>query len=301
LTPDTGDGYWELTRIRGEIYVSARNCIYKDLCIEVLPADDLIHFNFQVSGDVRLAVSHTEALRFNRPCLLVWAQSQAEEILAWTAPGARERSVVISVRPDFLIEYLGTPMVDMPPSLRALMAEPRGRLNYCQFSLTAQMVNVATRLIKNPTDGTLALLHTEALVLELLCAAVGSMSALPALPGNYSERELRCLQATHELLIRQFAPVPTIRKLARSMGMAETTLTTGFKALYGETIVECSLRCRMQHAITLLRDQRWSVDKVSEAVGYSHPTSFATAFRRHFGIRPIDVRGVRYGPRRPAE
>jgi AraC-like DNA-binding protein len=42
-----------------------------------------------------------------------------------------------------------------------------------------------------------------------------------------------------------------------------------------------------------MRDQSWSVVKVSEAVGYSHSTSFTTAFRRHFGIRPIDVRRVK--------
>jgi AraC-like DNA-binding protein len=46
----------------------------------------------------------------------------------------------------------------------------------------------------------------------------------------------------------------------------------------------------MQYALTLLRDRHWSVDRVSEATGYAHPTSFATAFRRHFGMRPIEVR-----------
>jgi AraC-like DNA-binding protein len=72
--------------------------------------------------------------------------------------------------------------------------------------------------------------------------------------------------------------------------MAETALTRGFRAVYGETIFDFSHRCRMQHALILLRDQHWSVDKVSDAVGYRHSTSFATAFRRHFGMRPIDVR-----------
>ncbi|MBL8265364.1 MAG: helix-turn-helix domain-containing protein, partial [Steroidobacter sp.] len=34
----------------------------------------------------------------------------------------------------------------------------------------------------------------------------------------------------------------------------------------------------------------WSVDRASEAVGYSHPSTFATAFRRHFGMRPVDAK-----------
>ena len=67
-------------------------------------------------------------------------------------------------------------------------------------------------------------------------------------------------------------------------------LGPGFKAVFGETIFDFSLRCRMQHALQLLRDERTQVARVAEAVGYRHQTSFATAFRRHFGLRPKDVR-----------
>ena len=75
--------------------------------------------------------------------------------------------------------------------------------------------------------------------------------------------------------------------------MSKSTLTKGFKAVFGETIFDFSLGCRMRHALTLMRDQSWSVDKAGEAIGYAHPTSFTTAFRRHFGMRPIDVRRVK--------
>ena len=110
---------------------------------------------------------------------------------------------------------------------------------------------------------------------------------------EYTERELKCLHMARNMLMRELAPPPTITKLARSVGMAKSTLTKGFKAVFGETILEFSLGCRMRHAMALMRDQCWSVAKASEAVGYAHPTSFTTAFRRHFGMRPIDVRRVK--------
>jgi AraC-like DNA-binding protein len=50
----------------------------------------------------------------------------------------------------------------------------------------------------------------------------------------------------------------------------------------------------MQHALVLLRDREMQVARVAVAVGYSHQTSFATAFRRHFGLRPKDVRRGRF-------
>jgi len=49
----------------------------------------------------------------------------------------------------------------------------------------------------------------------------------------------------------------------------------------------------MQHALTLFRERSLSVAQVADAVGYRHQTSFATAFRRHFGMRPKDVRRTR--------
>jgi AraC-like DNA-binding protein len=296
LTPEEGEGYWELTRIRDDFYLVIWNFVYKNPRFELVPGDGLIQFNFRVTGDLTLAVSRAERLRLTRPSLLVWAQSPGVEIPEWTAPSAHERMVVISVRPDFLVEHFLTSVADMPPQLQAYVSNPNGKLNYCQLPLTAQMFDIATKLIKNPLRGPLSLVYTEALTLELLCVAVDGFSGLTGAPQKeYIERELKCLQAARSTLMRQFAPAPTIQKLARSVGMAETALTRGFKAVYGETIFDFSLRCRMQHAMTLLRDRHCSVDEASQAVGYSHSTSFTAAFRRHFGLRPIDVRRVKSG------
>jgi len=136
--------------------------------------------------------------------------------------------------------------------------------------------------------------YAEALTLQLLCAAIGSLCALSDEPDvEYSDRALRCLHAARELLMKQFAPPPTIRELARAVGMSDAAITRDFKAVFGESVIDFSLRCRMQHALGLLRDKRWPVARVGEAIGYTHPTSFATAFRRHFGMRPIDVRHVK--------
>lgn len=290
LTPEEGEGYWDLTRIRDDLYVVVWNFVYKNPRFEIVPGDDLIQFNFRLTGDLTLGVSRAETLRLNRPSLLVWAQSRGVEVPEWTAPRARERMVVISVHPKYFMEHFVTSVSEMPPQLQAYLSNPIGQLNFCQLSLTAQMFEIANKLIENPFTGPLSLIYTEALTLELLCATVGSFVSLGENPKEYSERELHCLRAARALLMRQLNPSPTLRKVARSIGMAETSLTQGFKAVYGETILDFSLRCRMQHALKLLRDHQWTVGRVSDAVGYKHSTSFATAFRRHFGLRPVDVR-----------
>ena len=286
-------GYWDLTSIRDDIYVVVANFTYKDPRVEIVPGDGLVQFNFKLSGDMSLAVSRTEPLRWNRPSLLVWAQPKGVDISEWTAPSAREQFIIVSIRPEFLAQHF-LAAADTPLQLQDFVSNRREKIVYTQRPLTSQAFDVTTRLINNPFSGELALVYTEALALELLCCAVKSFSGSPGAPAeDYTERELKCLHQAHNLLMKQMAPLPTIAQLARAVGMAKSTLTKGFKAVFGETILEFSLSCRMRHAMTLMRDQNCSVAKASEAAGYVHPTSFTTAFRRHFGMRPIEVRRVK--------
>jgi len=294
LPPDEGEGYWELTQIGGDVYVVVENFAYKDPRIELLPGDGLIQFYFKLSGDLTMGVSRTEPLRLNKPSLLVYSHPVGVDLQEWTAPSAKERCVAITLRPESLVENFFTSKLDAPRQLQALISGSPGQFEYCQLPLTTQMFDLATQLVDNPYSGTLALVHTEALTLQLLCAAIAGFSELGGEPAQqYGERELRCLQAARSLLMKQMSPVPTIRQVARAAGMNETSLKKGFKAVFGETIFDFSVRCRMQHALTILHEGKVPVSRVAESVGYSHQTSFATAFRRHFGVRPKDVRSVR--------
>lgn len=294
LTPLEGEGYWELTRVRDDLYIIIENFAYKDPRVEFVPGDGLVQFNFKVSGDMTFAVSRTEPLRFNHPSLLVWSQPPGVDISEWTAPRAHERNIAISIRPQFLTDNFLTSSVDVPERLQAFVSDKRQNIEFCQMPLSSQMFDTVTRLINNPFTGLRSLVYTEALTLELLCSAVETFCSLSSSPNEeYTDRELRCLHSARDVLMRQFSVPPTIRQLSRSVGIAETTLGHGFKSVFGETIFDFSLRCRMQHALMLLRDRRWSVAKVAEAIGYKHPTSFTTAFRRHFDMRPIDIRRVK--------
>ena len=291
LRPDEGQGYWELTRIRNDLYIILSNFTYHNPRFELVPGDGLVQFNFKVSGDLNYNVSLPGPLRFNRPSLHVWRQPEGIDMREWTAPSAHERTVSISVRPEFLLEHFLASSTQVPERLRTFVAPPGRYIDYCQMPLTAQMLDITTRLLDNPYSGPLYLIHAEALTLELLCAAVGNFCSVPDQPTEeYSDRELQALSAARQMLAERFAPAPTLRQVARSVGLGEKALARGFKTVYGETLFDFSLRCRMQHAMSLLRDRHWSVDRVSEATGYAHPTSFATAFRRHFRMRPIEVR-----------
>src|SRR5260221_11011807 len=80
LPPDEGEGYWDLTRIRDDIYVVVANFTYKDPRVELVPGDGLVQFNFKLWADMSLAVSRKKPLRWNRPSLVVWARPTRVDI-----------------------------------------------------------------------------------------------------------------------------------------------------------------------------------------------------------------------------
>jgi AraC-like DNA-binding protein len=294
IRPEEGEGYWDMTKIGDDVYVIVANFVYKDPRVELVPGDGLIQFYFNLSGDLTLGVSRTEPLRFNRPSLLVYNQPLGVDYDEWTAPSARERIVAITLRPQFLVDHFLGSTLNAPTQLRALIDGTPGKVQYSQLPLTAEMFELANKLVDSRHTGTLSLVYTEAITLELLCLAIASFHTVTESPSEeYSERDLRCLHVARNMLMKQLSPPPTIRQVARAAGMNETSLKRGFKSVFGETIFDFSVRCRMQYALTLLRERRLPVARVAEAVGYGHQTSFATAFRRHFGVRPKDVRPIK--------
>src|SRR5467141_2502893 len=104
------------------------------------------------------------------------------------------------------------------------------------------MFEIAAKLVDNPYSGAVRLVYTDAITLELLCAAVHGFATLSQTPSEeYSERDLRCLNAARALLLKQLSPAPTIRQVARVAGMNETSRKHGFKAVFGETIFDFSV------------------------------------------------------------
>ena len=207
LPPDEGKRYWDLTQIRDDIYVVVANFRYKEPRVELVPGDDLVQFNFKLSGDMSLAVSRTEPLRWNSPSLLVWAQPSGIDVSEWTAASARERFIIVSVRPEFLIEHFLSSGADSPQQLQAFLSNKREKVIYSQRPLSSQTFEVTTRLIDDPFSGTVGLVYTEALALELLCCAVQSFVAdAPTPVQEYTERELKCLYLARKMLMTQLSP-----------------------------------------------------------------------------------------------
>ena len=82
----------------------------------------------------------------------------------------------------------------------------------------------------------------------------------------------------------------SLSQLADAAGLNSFQLLRAAKAIWGETPLRRLTRLRMEVAKRLLDQGYLPIIEIAIDCGYSNPSHFATAFRRHVGVTPIEYR-----------
>lgn len=102
------------------------------------------------------------------------------------------------------------------------------------------------------------------------------------LTGLQDPHVARALAVMHEDFKRPW----TVDSLARRAGLSRAAFAARFAHKVGDTPMQYLLRCRMRHAIAMLRDHRATLSNIAERVGYGSEAAFSAAFKRHTGLAP---------------
>nr|WP_087575495.1 AraC family transcriptional regulator [Sphingomonas sp. CDS-1] len=78
----------------------------------------------------------------------------------------------------------------------------------------------------------------------------------------------------------------TVAHLARHVGLSRSAFAAAFHEVIGESPIAFLTRNRMERAATLLRTDSLSMYEIAQRVGYPIESSFARAFKRHWGVPP---------------
>ena len=105
-------------------------------------------------------------------------------------------------------------------------------------------------------------------------------------PKTLRSDEVERLHHAREILIQQSAEPPSLKELARQVGLNDRKLKQGFRHLFNTTVFGYLQNYRMQQAKQLLNQSNLTIAAVAARVGYRNPEAFSTAFRRKFSISP---------------
>ena len=106
-------------------------------------------------------------------------------------------------------------------------------------------------------------------------------------PGRLHPEDLKNLFKTSTLLRDPTTKqIPTVAELARISHMGQSKFKTSFKQVFGLPPIEYHNRVRMEFARDEIQYNAKSPSEVSYLLGYSHPSNFTRAYKKHFGHLP---------------
>lgn len=195
--------------------------------------------------------------------------------------GERGRSLVLQVSPgdlkdaaleDALFRCLsGTAVVAMPAMERLLP--------------------LARDLFQAGEGDPIARLLAESCALELLARGLACrVDAVPTAVRPPHPRDTAGVRRVRDALMADPAGDHRLDDLARLAGMSVSGLKTKFALLTGQSVFGFLRDRRLDLARHGLEREGWSVKQAAYAAGYAHPTNFATAYRRRFGMLPSETR-----------
>ena len=285
-------GHWEHLWLAPDLFVSSVNgpASFVD---EVDPFDsDYIEFQFRFEGAIDRAAITGAAGRpvsVGAGSLLVYRNPGQRTTRNALVQGDRNIHVSIFCKPAFLDRTFGDFRHTLNPFIAAGLSEDTASPMALSVALYPRLSRTAHELARSHFTTARRLVQAEGYVLVLIAEVMAILEAEPdrnGLPAHLSDRDFDKIHKLRALLIRSPVEVPSLKELSKQVGLGETKLKTGFKALFGQSIFAFTHDLRMRHARDLLRNNEMSIAQVAAAVGYEYQNSFTVAFRKHFGTLP---------------
>lgn len=82
----------------------------------------------------------------------------------------------------------------------------------------------------------------------------------------------------------------TIEQLAMKYCVSPTTLKNSFKKVYGKPIFQWQKEYKLDYACRLLNEGNYTINEISEMIGYKSSSNFTKSFKKYMGCSPSQYR-----------
>ena len=115
-------------------------------------------------------------------------------------------------------------------------------------------------------------------------------SALSPSPSHFSHAIRDKIHDAHDIIFERYMDMPSLHELAAMVGTNECTLKKAFKQEFGTTVFQCLFDYRMDMAARYLLDTDLPISEIGFRLGYDYQSHFCTAFKRKYGMAPMEYR-----------
>lgn len=111
-------------------------------------------------------------------------------------------------------------------------------------------------------------------------------------PANL--QELERLEKMLNYLNMHFTEVISLQDLADQVHLSREVCCRLFKKMTGKTITGYLEEYRVNKSFSLVQSGQYSMTQITEMVGFSNPSRFASAFHKRFGCNPGEYNSVKH-------
>lgn len=295
LSHNEGTGYWDILSIMDGLLLSISDAQYRKPVRTYWPDDKVLKIRITLSG--RMVDLGGKVIAGPGDCSISCHSGKYEipYILDAVAEPCQQVCVHLSratlLRMNYDVEALGEPF-------RSLLEYDKLPDSHQPLGASHTLIGLARDMVQSRDmfAADTRRYYLGARALEVLVTAIEQARPrkVPNTGANrVTQRDISRINEARRILEASYNTPPTIKELARLVGINTTKLKLGFRELFGKTIQEFIVGLRMENGLVLIETTDLSISEIAYRVGYAYPASFTQAIRRHFGETPQDIRGKR--------
>jgi AraC-like DNA-binding protein len=255
---------------------------------------DLISFQFVSTVKRSEFLGERKNVHDLGPAIIVSAVPQKETTYRLPRINQPIRHVVVHTTLSNLMDRMGETIDDYPHWLREILTgdfeQPRQRVLF----LEGTHRDLTWPCFHLPVSDALLGRWLSAKFNELLCIGLQILKNNQAFikhhPAGLTFPREDKIRRAGTILNREYVNPPPLPALAKSLGISETQLKSGFKSMTGTTVLQYCINKRIDAAKLLLHENKHSISEISDIVGYQDHSAFSRAFRRLAGCSPREWR-----------
>ena len=131
----------------------------------------------------------------------------------------------------------------------------------------------------------------EKLQMEEFIHSKEEKSAITSIDDKFIKKVMKVVEKN--IADEQF----NLDEFARQTGTSRSVLNTKIQSLFGQAPIEFVKTIRLKKAAQLLESEAYSITEISTMVGFSDSGYFSTCFKKQFGVKPSEYKGLQVGPK----
>lgn len=272
------------------ILLGMRGRFHRDLTY-VVAGEGWTRLHFRKAARTLMEFDGVGASELEGPLCQILHQPEGLQDEEWVEGGASLDWITLFMRPRLLVERFRLDSIRLADPVRRL-ANGADDFLLRNEPLSMPMMMAMDQMLDNSFAGDLRRVHLEAKATELVCLFSQVLNERPGdiVPVKLTARDIEALHEVRRVLSCRIDERPGIEALSRHAGINRNKLTYGFRHLFDQTISGFCLDARLQEAMKLLRDTDLPVGTIANRIGYGQASAFSTAFRRRFGVTPLQAR-----------